>query len=282
MRQVAGQGAPDPRDQPRRLHRPGRIGLDDVQLRVGPGAGTQPQVRFERPQPLAEEHVDPCVHVAQAAVVEQQHIGRRPALLVVGLRGDPRDGLLAAHPAGLLETPDPLVPVGFHDDDQMVRRCEPRLDEKRDVVDHDRVGCGAASQFGGPGAYARVNDLLELPPCLLVAEDHRTECGPVELAGVGEHPRPEHLDDLGETRRAGRDDLAGEHIGIDDHRTVTGEAPRDRALACPDPPGKTNLQHAAQYRRWTRAAQWAGYAKGRPDQWSGRPFGAWLVPRQGL
>ena len=92
---------------------------------------------------------------------------------------------------------------------------------------------GAARlELGAAGAHQRVDDRLEhacarLGSAKTIAPDRR----PVELALGRQHPRAERLDHLGEARRARRDHLAGQQVGVDHHRTELGEDRRHRALA---------------------------------------------------
>ena len=59
---------------------------------------------------------------------------------------------------------------------------------------------------------------------------------PVQGAVGGEHPLAEGLDDRGQARRAGLDDLAGDRVGVDDHGAPRGQQPDTVLLPEPIPP----------------------------------------------
>ena len=78
----------------------------------------------------------------------------------------------------------------------------------------------------------RVDDRVERPALLVVAEDGGGELLAVERAVRGEHVVAEELHDVGEPARPWRDGLARELIGVDDgHAALHAAAPRRRS--CP-------------------------------------------------
>jgi hypothetical protein len=85
-------------------------------------------------------------------------------------------------------------------------------------VDDQRAGHGCCLELGGPGPDQRVHDVLETASGVPVGEDPGPECGPVEPAVLGQHPRAERLDDGRETRCPRLDDLAGQLVRVDHQR----------------------------------------------------------------
>ncbi|BBE22710.1 hypothetical protein MN0502_15930 [Arthrobacter sp. MN05-02] len=76
--------------------------------------------------------------------------------------------------------------------------CLPRLDEERDVLDHDGPGRRFVDQLRGPGAHPRMHDGIETLARAVVGEHEAAEGGPVQRAVGRQHPRPEGSHDLGE------------------------------------------------------------------------------------
>jgi hypothetical protein len=64
-----------------------------------------------------------------------------------------------------------------------------------------------------------VDDALQPPPGIVVAEHAPGECGAVECAAPVEHIVAEGVDDLGESAGTGRDHVARELVGVDDDGT---------------------------------------------------------------
>ena len=116
----------------------------------------------------------------------------------------------------------------------------------------DRALGDGRLDLGAPGPDPRVDDRLEPPAGLGVAEHDRAERRSVQLAVLGEHVRAERIDDLRESARARSDDLAGELVGVDHHGSQLGEQGRDRALPRGDSPGQS-YSHEMSLERQGRA-----------------------------
>ena len=101
-----------------------------------------------------------------------------------------------------------------------------------------------ANALLGESAHARMDDRFELFARVGVVEDERAKFLPVEgLVGL-EHLAAECRDDLIPAVMAGRDNLTGEHVGIDDRRA---EPPQDfchRAFARRDTASQSDEFHA--------------------------------------
>ena len=69
---------------------------------------------------------------------------------------------------------------------------------------------------------------------LRIAEHQGGQRRPVERAVGGEHRGPELRSDRGESGRAGRDDLAGQPVGVDDHGAELAQQRRHGGLARSD------------------------------------------------
>ena len=76
-----------------------------------------------------------------------------------------------------------------------------------------------------------------------VAEHDRGQRGPVRLPSGRARRSRTVGDDRAEPGGAGRDDLAGQHVRVDEHRTALREPARDRRLAGSDAPGEPHPQH---------------------------------------
>ena len=137
-------GVPDPVDQPLRLRRPRRVGVDDVQQPVGCRATARAQVLLERHQPVAPQPVDLRRAAPQVTVVVEHDVRDGPPLPSSGLRGDPGGGLLPAIPR--VSTSRRIrVAASASTTTQVVRRRQTGLHQQRNVVDHDRVRARAAA-----------------------------------------------------------------------------------------------------------------------------------------
>ena len=163
--------------------------------------------------------------------VVQDDVRDGAPLLVGGLRGDAgaRVGLGQAAPH---QPRDPGLHVGLDDEHEVVGARLAGLDQQRDVLDDDGVVRRAAVSSAGPGAHQRVDDAVE-------PRARRRRRRPPRPAPAGRASRPtvstpgaERLDDGRQSRRAGRDHLAGEAVGVDDTRAALGEQRRARC-SCP-------------------------------------------------
>ena len=98
---------PDPGDQPRRLRRPARVVVDDVQH---PGGHAAPAPCARSPRTAAAGRAragPPRVQVVAGRRRCSAPRRPRPGVRVAGLRGDPGGRLLGGHPAGRDEPADP-------------------------------------------------------------------------------------------------------------------------------------------------------------------------------
>ena len=76
-----------------------------------------------------------------------------------------------------------------------------------------------------------------------VTEHDPSQRGPVEGAVAADDIGAEPVDDGGEPRGAGFDDLARHGIGVDDDRPERRELGRHGRFAGADPPGEAHAQH---------------------------------------
>lgn len=99
-----------------------------------------------------------------------------------------------------------------------------------------RLGFDLGAEF----AYERMNHRFQPSPGLLVAEHERTYRRSIEVTLGRQHHGSERLHHLGQARRTPRDHVAGQLVGVDDHRTEVGQEFRDRALAGRDATGESD------------------------------------------
>jgi hypothetical protein len=144
-----------------------------------------------------------------------------------------------------------VQPVGrgrLDHEHQVVGRGQPALDEQRDVVHQHRraAALGLLGQLAGPLPDPRVDDRVQPPPRVVVAEDGGPERRAVEGA-VGLHDAgAEGGDDLLEAGRARLDDLARHLVGVDHGGAAGGQGPGRRRLAGPDAARQPHPQHPAR------------------------------------
>jgi uncharacterized protein len=84
-----------------------------------------------------------------------------------------------------------------------------------------------------------MRDGVELASRCFVVEYDRCHAFSIELTALVEHLGAELANDLGQTRRTRRDDLASELIGIDHGQSALTKSRRDRALARANPARQT-------------------------------------------
>ena len=136
--------------------------------------------------------------------------------------------------------------LGVHHDDEVELVGPARVDEKGDVVHHDRVGIGGrrgGEQLLGADADRRMRDRIERCALLGRPEDECAEGCPIEAPVGGDDLAAELLRDPGQGGRAGFHDLAGDPIGVDHHRSMFGQAGRHHRLAGRDPAGEADQLH---------------------------------------
>ncbi|GAB3903756.1 hypothetical protein GCM10029964_096200 [Kibdelosporangium lantanae] len=88
-----------------------------------------------------------------------------------------------------------------------------------------------------------MDDAVEAFPLLGGVEHDGGQRGPIEGSVRGQHRRAEGFRDLGQARRAGCDDFAGQQVGVDEDGAVFGQAAGDGRLARADSAGQTHSQH---------------------------------------
>ena len=81
------------------------------------------------------------------------------------------------------------------------------------------------------------------PRGIVVEHDSPSFCRS-SVPSLREHVGPELRDDRRERRLARLDDPAGEVVGVDVHRAVLGQSPRDRGLSRGDSARETDQIHA--------------------------------------
>ena len=101
-----------------------------------------------------------------------------------------------------------------------------------------RISCTAAGD-------QRVHDAVQRGALLVVDERLGRQRGPVQRAVGQQDVLAERVDQLREPLGAGFDDLAGDHVTIDDDAATFGERGGHRRLAGADTAGQTDAQHRA-------------------------------------
>ena len=158
-------------------------------------------------------------------LVGQWHLGREPLVDLIL-----REAIAAGEPGALQGR-------GAGDDKEAVEATVgAALDEQRSGVDDE---WGAGGEGTGNGLLAGqcdawMEDGIELSTCLSVCEDEGAERGAVEGAGIEQKVGAEGLDHLSEAIASGRDDGAGQLVGIDDGCSAFGENALDGALPAGD------------------------------------------------
>ena len=118
-----------------------------------------------------------------------------------------------------------------------------RFDEQRHVVDDDRAFRSRGDLAEELLADRGMGDRLELLAGLVVDERLLGEPGAVETAVGADDVGSEPLHQALQHRRSGLDDLAGDHVGVDDDGSPLGQQGRHRRLPRPDPTGQPDHLH---------------------------------------
>ena len=197
-------------------------------------------------QPVVPQAVDLGQQVLGRPGVVEPDVCGATAGVVAGLGGHPAAGVPLGGPPLLHEPTDPFLGGRVDHHGQVVAVLVPELDQQRDVVDDDRVVGGRGVLLLGDRADAGVRDGLQPRAGGRVGEHDGPQGGPVEGAIGAQHPRPEGVDDLGQPVAARGDDLAGELVGVHDHRSVRGEPSGHGRLARPDATRQPHPQHARE------------------------------------
>ena len=88
-----------------------------------------------------------------------------------------------------------------------------------------------------------MHDAVQGGALLVIAEGDRGQRRPVQRTVRQQDPVAERLDQAGQTLGAGFDDLAGDHVPVDDDATELTERGGHRRLARSDTSGQPNAQH---------------------------------------
>jgi hypothetical protein len=115
-------------------------------------------------------------------------------------------------------------------------------------MNHHGGALSGSLQFGGPCAYGRMHDPLEIPTGERIGENDLSEPGPIELP-VGEYLASETLDDSGERRSARLNHLAREHVSVDDDRTARRQLRGHQALSGRNTAGQADPHHTQSFFR---------------------------------
>ena len=186
------------------------------------------------------EFVDLDQSLLQGAIAGDDVVGDRESLVVAGLGADTGVRLLFGHPAQPHEPINPGLGTRVHHHDAVelggARRCTARrgLDQKWHVIDHHRIRVGlprCSEELAGPGTNGGVGDCIENCSLRGICKNDRTECRTIERAIGRDHRGSEVLGDCRERRGAGFNDLAGDTVGIDHHRTQLSETGSDDGFA---------------------------------------------------
>ena len=150
----------------------------------------------------------------------------------LGLRGHPRLGVVAGHPAARQPLQARLA-VGEHHRRPTSKpsRASPsrRAAGRRRRRPRPRAPRPSSSATRAPTSGCTI--ALRSAQGVLVVEHDLGQRGAVEAA-VGDDRVAEARDDRVVAGRAGLDDLAGDRVGVDDHRAVLGRAARP-PCSCP-------------------------------------------------
>lgn len=130
----------------------------------------------------------------------------------------------------------------IYDDDLPDPLPQPALDQQRHVQHAHPLAPPPAAQYAPEHlpAHRRVDDAVQRPPLVLVREDDAAELRAVEAAVGEEDVRPECAHDLRERGRARLDDLAREHVCVDDGQVVGAEQGGDCGFSGRDSAGEAD------------------------------------------
>ncbi len=136
------------------------------------------------------------------------------------------------------------------DDEDPVNELPERRTRQQRYDDELVRAAGSVRLSPGLEANAGMQDCLEFAPRVIVRKYERAHCGPVEVARRFDHMVAETRPDLIERRLTGRNDLAGDDIGVDNGDAEIGEHAGDRGF----PAGNATGQPDAERGVWTRDA----------------------------
>ena len=226
----------------------------DAALEVGGGShADQPYVgppTVSSARPLrsggagrAQSRVDLGLQAGEVAVVVDHDVGRGTPLFPGRLRGDPGPGVGLGHPA----VGQPLAAGS-----RRRRRPRPR---RRSRCRPFSTSSGMSWTTTASAGAAAVSSALRAPDERMddrvrgprAARGRRTRPLPA-AAGPASRRRPAPPGRTRSTTAAspgvpGRDDLAGEHVGVDDHSAVRRQQLGDRGLARPDAARQPHRDH---------------------------------------
>ncbi len=146
------------------------------------------------------------------------------------------DETLASHVRRRIHQHDEIELVGIQD-----------LEQKRDVVDEDRVAThgGLGDELRAPFPNRRVDDAVEARPGGIVVEDASAKPRTVERSVGQQHVSAKGIDDGGVRRRPGCLNFAHELVGIQHRRAPRGEVCGHDRLAARYVAGEPHCDHGS-------------------------------------
>ena len=172
--------------------------------------------------------------------------GDRPALLIAGLRAQPRLGVLPLHAAGGDQPLQADLRGGLHHDHAVEAPGLPGFGQQWDVLHHDDAALASGSEGRLPlglrlPPHRGVDDAVETLAGGVVPEDLPGQSGPVKLAVIGEDLGAEGLDHLREHRGARAHQVPGDLVRVDQVRAELDEHGGDRGFARADAAGQPEV-----------------------------------------
>ena len=200
-----------------------------------------------RPAPRSSHHTSSTAarSSAREPSLSIDRVGDGAALLVAGLGRHPGPRVVLGHaPPG-----QPRQPGRRRRPPRRRTKSKPAgqvvLDQQRHVVD-DTAPSGTAARARPTAARpAGARSRSDRPRFASSANTSTGEGGPVEATVGGHDAGAEACHDRGQPGGARLDDLAGDRVGVDDHRAVLGEQRGDGALARSDAAGQPTLARRA-------------------------------------
>ena len=213
---------------PRHPARPGARGV--CQPGVSPGVSSRPQPRDLL---LGGRRRPPSLSITRSATASRSS---RPACAATRDRASASSSpLRVAQPAQLGRGLD------VDHDAEVEAPGLAGLDQQRDHVHHDGVGRRRRPRARRRGPDRGMDDPLEVPAGRGVGEDDPAQRRPVQPVARRATSGPNRSTTAASPGVPGRDHLAGQHVGVDDHRPA-GPPARRRPCSCPrrsrrsDPP----------------------------------------------
>jgi len=149
-------------------------------------------------------------------------VRRCPALVIAGLRVHPGPGFLFTHPSLRDQSADAVIDGGMHHHHEVKHRRHCTFHQQRNVLHDNGVLRCLGDKLSGAGADQRMQDAVQLPPCLVVAEHRRAQGSAVERSVGLQHRSPELGHQTPQTRSSRSHYFAGDQIGIHKHGAALG------------------------------------------------------------